>query len=784
MSLAHPDSRDHESDIKTSRTVAGSAPAPSRDPTARLRGLRHRRLLELENEKLLTEYRAARAHIEREEHAQRAWRESRTFNLLTRIARMTRGSPRDRLRAGAELCGLLLRGSTSTLLRRARLRRPPPAIAPSELDYPDHGWEAWKRLCLDHPLYPDLRLVRPNPGNGPLRIAVVGSGGLGDALHAVTAAAAIKQMMTPCRITLVHNFKGVKGVTAGNGSIEQTLLVPPDHHRVRGALTHTPAFDLVVDALYCIRYMLPPQSRVGDSFPDDRILAASLQARPFLRYMDEFPLRNNQFGRALRRMGMNLMDIMGLSGGLPIDSRTPIPFSPDPDSFDAVLDLFHTPYITIHNGIGENTGLNVDPAVQRERGYDSTKQLPLATWAAVTKEMIQHGYAVVQVGHKAEVAIPGVTHDLRGLTAMSDVALLIKHARCHIDTEGGLAHLARAVNRPAVVLFGPTPADLFGYPQHINMEPATCSDCWWVTSSWVIHCPLDTKGPVCMLDHRPGDIVASVLRSISTRQDSRCTLVGAALFSQAEAAALKTERDAILRICDLPPAEAGETLHNPDRGLLMLPPRCWEYPYVLRAIRRAFATPIGRLRIAVVGDGRSAFAYALGRMGAEVVVFDSGFRQPVAQGDPADAEDQFLLTFRDAGEVRFGSIFNLPANGDSFDAVVCFDTFGTLRHHGPALAELLRITRPDGQVILGFALHTDAPDGAPDSLDPPALEAVLNTRQIDMPFDAASIADSVRQCQQAGLVTTGTRTVLTLRKQPPAADPSVIELPTAARTPH
>jgi SAM-dependent methyltransferase len=96
---------------------------------------------------------------------------------------------------------------------------------------------------------------------------------------------------------------------------------------------------------------------------------------------------------------------------------------------------------------------------------------------------------------------------------------LIKHGLCHIDTEGGLVHLANAVHSRCVVLFGPTPVEFFGYPQNINLEPAGCKACWFVTRNWLIECPRHTSGPECMRGHSAAS-VAEAAHSIIAQSET------------------------------------------------------------------------------------------------------------------------------------------------------------------------------------------------------------------------------------------------------------------------
>lgn len=51
---------------------------------------------------------------------------------------------------------------------------------------------------------------------------------------------------------------------------------------------------------------------------------------------------------------------------------------------------------------------------------------------------------------------------------------LLSHARLFVGTDGGLHHAAAAVGKPAVVVWtGFSPAEVLGYPNHINLQAKT-----------------------------------------------------------------------------------------------------------------------------------------------------------------------------------------------------------------------------------------------------------------------------------------------------------------------
>jgi ADP-heptose:LPS heptosyltransferase len=86
--------------------------------------------------------------------------------------------------------------------------------------------------------------------------------------------------------------------------------------------------------------------------------------------------------------------------------------------------------------------------------------------------------AVVQVGVRNSKVLDGVT-DMTGKTTFRQVAYVLKNARLLIAHEGGLVHLAKAVNTKAVVLIGALlPKELMAYPDNINFyTDINCKNC-------------------------------------------------------------------------------------------------------------------------------------------------------------------------------------------------------------------------------------------------------------------------------------------------------------------
>ncbi|MEV5830102.1 glycosyltransferase family 9 protein [Spirillospora sp. NPDC052242] len=101
------------------------------------------------------------------------------------------------------------------------------------------------------------------------------------------------------------------------------------------------------------------------------------------------------------------------------------------------------------------------------------RRWPAERFAAVAAALRDAGERVVVTGGPGETALAGRVADLAGLGAAADLsgrtplpalAALVAGARLVVCGDTGVAHLATAYRTPSVVLFGPTPPDLWGPP--------------------------------------------------------------------------------------------------------------------------------------------------------------------------------------------------------------------------------------------------------------------------------------------------------------------------------
>ena len=273
-----------------------------------------------------------------------------------------------------------------------------------------------------------------------------------------------------------------------------------------------------------MQYVVPHGSRLSaDQVQSIESNSSDLKQLDKYLFRWGWPYFNFAFSRDMARLGLSAMNVSAATSGLPHRHLEEIPFFPTHQSLRVIAGLMTKPYVTVHHGFD----LKFLPAKTRETDYKSTKNISLEQWRQIVSLLRKEGVEVIQLGIVEEEKIEGVTHYLNGQTSLDETGLLIKHGLCHIDTEGGLVHLAHAVHARCVVLFGPTPAGFFGYPQNINLEPSGCKACWFVTKTWLIECPRHTSGPECMSGHSATSVADAAKRIIAEAEEPSAQLIAA-----------------------------------------------------------------------------------------------------------------------------------------------------------------------------------------------------------------------------------------------------------------
>lgn len=194
---------------------------------------------------------------------------------------------------------------------------------------------------------------------------------------------------------------------------------------------------------------------------------------------------------------LNSADIDGLLG---IGGEYTMPVYIEKDEKQTLGEFHLTPqtYITIQRGINPKLGVQETPKMWPQSYYEALIQLLKKNYP---------DYEIVQLGESKEhcKTLAGVDIDLLGQTSWDDIKIILKHARLHIDGECGMVHLRKALHAgPSVVLFGPTPTELFGYFGNINLRGSGCSHwCAELRGDWEYRCLKGEEKAPCMYSLKP-----------------------------------------------------------------------------------------------------------------------------------------------------------------------------------------------------------------------------------------------------------------------------------------
>ena len=312
-------------------------------------------------------------------------------------------------------------------------------------------------------------------------------GGHGDFMQQLAFARAVRRRWPrrEAAVTLVGKFdtSGANdAMLRGCDFVDSCIQVPPADWRVL-VQELAPAFDVFYD----VQYVAGTYFRSMRRFAAEQAAANTRLAR-YAYYYSRFPWSNAE----LAETGQSQWEMLAWSSGLDVseddlfiepiaecgmqiaDSRA----THDEGSSAPAPSPIRNPQseirncVTLHNGAG---------------GLAVAKCLPMPTMDAIARGISEQGLVPVQVGTEREKAIAGCL-DRRGLS-INATAAVIAGAELHVDVEGGLVYVARAVGTRSVVFFGPTPVVTFGFPGNVNVSLGRCRPCWWSRAGWERRCP-------------------------------------------------------------------------------------------------------------------------------------------------------------------------------------------------------------------------------------------------------------------------------------------------------
>jgi hypothetical protein len=208
--------------------------------------------------------------------------------------------------------------------------------------------------------------------------------------------------------------------------------------------------------------------------------------------MDGFIAQKLQFNNVTRAVSAHHMAGIAYGG-----DEFPLPTDP------ACLGRFGLEskrYITVHNGF---------EAQYITAGSRATKCYPHFDEVVALLKRETEDLVVVQIGSNTSIPIPGAIN-LIGKTSLIEAASVIQGSAAHLDNESGMVHIASCFSVPCCVVFGPTPADYFGYSNNVNVRPKVCGNCWWITEDWMDRCPRNFAEPPCTYSQPPAEVAQAM----------------------------------------------------------------------------------------------------------------------------------------------------------------------------------------------------------------------------------------------------------------------------------
>ena len=103
-------------------------------------------------------------------------------------------------------------------------------------------------------------------------------------------------------------------------------------------------------------------------------------------------------------------------------------------------------------------------------------------WTEVARWLSSLGICPVQVGTEDEREIPG-TLSVRTLNLQQQMGV-IRGAKLHLGSDGFLCHVASAADIPTIVLWGPTPPEVWGHPGQLAIVSPIARNLWWTHYHW------------------------------------------------------------------------------------------------------------------------------------------------------------------------------------------------------------------------------------------------------------------------------------------------------------
>lgn len=310
-----------------------------------------------------------------------------------------------------------------------------------------------------------------------LRILVHIRGGMGDVIMTRPFVRVLRSRLPQAEISFCYDSQTIA-----------QMVFPDLIDRYQSPNYRSDDFDLVIQGSHLLFFTHYDKKRLEQLAPGFLpVLEEGLSVQSCFQELERYtPYLDGQLAEIATSLGGNRITNLGWSTGLAVSHAdiTEIPL--DKEIFRQVLHKFGLAgkrYITIHDGINTNT----DTSLGRP-----TRCWPVSHWRTFAEEFKAQfpDIVIVQLGGNKSQVFDFVDLSLVGKTVLQDLPHILKQAILHVDGESGMVHLARVVNTPSIVLFGPTNLKYLEYKENTNLFSPKCGGCMNISKNWMTTCIL------------------------------------------------------------------------------------------------------------------------------------------------------------------------------------------------------------------------------------------------------------------------------------------------------
>ena len=308
-------------------------------------------------------------------------------------------------------------------------------------------------------------------------ILIIKTSSLGDVLHALPSAVALRQLYPRAKISWLVN-RPFADILVGNPVLDEVIIIEQQKF-TRGSLKEryqyfkavradlvARNFDLVLDLQGLFKSSILAlmtgcknrygywELREGSCLVSKAIKGEYAQAHVIQRYLDVI----RYFGSKVQEPEFVLPDLQA-----------------EHLKISAMLQ---------QAGLGTNDYLVIAPGTSWP-----SKEWPLTHYQVLIEKLVQAGQQVVLVGGvadqgKAAVIMAGMTNpnlvDFTGKTNLRELMALLQNAKLYISGDTGPLHLAVAAAVPVVAMYGPTKAERtgpYGPRTRVLTSKVPCAPC-------------------------------------------------------------------------------------------------------------------------------------------------------------------------------------------------------------------------------------------------------------------------------------------------------------------